>query len=79
MVKARIVQMDYIRDQRDQELKLIDELQLRSLGRGDNDERVRLEQEKQILRDLPANFDLSIHATPEALKAAWPAELPVRI
>ncbi len=78
IARAAGVQMDYIRVERDKQLGVLDDLQGRAIGRGDDVERGRLETEKQVLRDLPANFDLSIHSTPETLKAAWPAELPAR-
>ena len=78
MPKARIVQTDLIRVVRDEQLEMLDKLQMQAMGKQDNAERIRLEQEKQVLRDLPSTFDLSAYTTPEALKAAWPAELPAR-
>ena len=77
MPKARIVQMDLIRVVRDEQLKVLDDLQARAVGRGDDVERINLEQQKQVLRDLPTTFDLTAHTTPNELKAAWPIELPI--
>ena len=78
MAKARLVQMDYIRVERNKSLEQLDNLQIRAVGRGDDTERARLEQEKQTLRDLPQTFALAQFSTPETLKAAWPTELPAR-
>ncbi len=78
MANARLVQMDYIRAERDKELERLDALQGRAMGRNDNAERTRLEQEKQTLRDLPMTFDLSVHLDPQELMEAWPTELPPR-
>ena len=76
MEKARGVQMDYIRAARDKRLEDLDDIQGRAMGRADNAERARLEQEKQVLRDLPSTFDLAGYTTPQELKDAWPVELP---
>lgn len=67
MAKAREIHMDRIRAVRDAELARLDVEQLK--GRD-------VTAEKQRLRDLPATFDLTVAATPEDLKALWPAELP---
>lgn len=69
MDRARIVHMDNIRRVRNRELERLDKEQLKG-----ND----VAAEKQVLRDLPANFDLSGPSTPEDLKALWPDELPGR-
>jgi hypothetical protein len=66
MVKARVFHMDQIRKARDEKLEELDIEQLQG-----ND----VAAEKQVLRDLPTTFDLTGAATPEDLKALWPAEL----
>lgn len=66
MEKAREVHLSNIRGQRDKALEALDVETLKG-----ND----VQAEKQVLRDLPQNFDLSIAKTPEALKALWPDEL----
>jgi len=76
MPKARGVQMDFIRMDRNTKLVVLDGLQNRAMGRGDNVERDRLEAQKQILRDIPQTFDLTTrNDTPMELRAMWPAEL----
>jgi hypothetical protein len=67
MEKARDLHMARIRRVRNAELARLDIEQLR--GRD-------VAAEKQTLRDLPDNLDLSTASTPEALKAIWPSELP---
>ncbi len=78
MVKARDVHMDNIRVARNEQLSVLNALQGQAIGRADNSERVRIELEKQTLRDLPTTFDLDRFATPKELMEAWPSELPPR-
>jgi len=66
MPKARIIHEEKIRQARDKKLA---ELDIETLKGND------VQAEKQILRDLPANTDLSTATTPEELKAIWPEEL----
>lgn len=66
MPKARVMHMDNIRSKRDEKLKELDIETLRG-----NDVQVQ----KQVLRDIPGNFDLTTATTPEELKALWPTEL----
>ena len=66
MPKARDIHVGRIRVVRDKELVRLDIEQLRG-----ND----VAAEKQILRDIPAVFDLSGANSPEELKALWPNEL----
>jgi len=75
MDKCRVVHMDRIRLQRNKELTALDVEYIRALEQRDIPEQLNVSYKKQILRDLPQTFDLSIHDTPENLKAAWPAEL----
>lgn len=64
--KARAVHMQNIRQARNEKLKKLDIDTLRGV---DN------QPEKQILRDIPQNFDLSEADNPEDLKNLWPEEL----
>lgn len=66
MPKARDIHMDRIRADRDKALAKLDTEQMK--GRD-------VATEKQALRDLPDTFDLTTAATPDELKALWPAEL----
>jgi len=78
MEKARVVHMDKIRVVRNAELVKKDLTSLRAIEAGDTDAQATIGTEKQVLRDIPATFDLTDAATPEALKGKWPAELPAR-
>jgi len=75
MNKARNIQMGYIREKRNKELKKLDIEFNKALERNDDLEKSRISAKKQILRDLPNKFDLSSYASEEALKNAWPEEL----
>lgn len=66
MDKAREIQMEYIRRARDEKLEILDVETLKGID---------VQAEKQVLRDLPQTFDLSIAKTPEELKELWPEEL----
>lgn len=66
MDKARNIQMDKIRALRDKKLK---ELDIETMKGND------VQAQKQVLRDIPQTFDLSVAKTPEELKALWPDEL----
>ena len=79
MPRARIIHMNRIRLVRDVELAALDVLFMRAVEAGDAAEQQRIAALKQVLRDIPATFDLSVYTTPNALKAAWPTELPPRI
>ena len=77
MAKARGVQMDKIRVMRDKELAKKDIDMLRAIESGDSSAQSTVATDKQTLRDIPANFDLTTGVdTPEKLKAKWPDGLP---
>ena len=76
MTKARVVQMDCIRNVRNDELKKLDESSLRALEAGDSSEQAKVNTEKQTLRDIPQTFDVASPSTPKELKEAWPSGLP---
>lgn len=69
MPLAREIHMNAIRIARDLKLKELDIETMK--GR-------EVQTEKQILRDLPVNTDLTTATTPEELKAIWPKELPTK-
>ena len=79
MTKARVIHMDAIRLVRNAELAAKDITFMRAVEAGDTDAQTTIGTEKQVLRDIPATFDITTDAgTPELLKAKWPAELPAR-
>ena len=79
LTKARVVHMDKIRVVRDAELVKKDLTSLRAIEAGDASAQSTIATEKQVLRDLPATFDITTDVdTPELLKAKWPTELPAR-
>jgi len=77
MPKARGIHMDRIRVVRNAELVKLDLASLRAIEAGDTDAQATIATEKQVLRDIPATFDLTTD-TPAQLSAKWPAELPDR-
>lgn len=79
MPTARIIHMNRIRQVRDTQLIKLDVELIRSLEAANIPEQQRIAHLKQQLRDIPQTFDLSGYATPETLKAAWPAQLPPRV
>ena len=76
MPKARTIWLGRIRHVRDVELAKLDVETVKALGVGDNVRRDTVEAQKQVLRGIPQNFDLSVYQTTAELKAAWPPELP---
>jgi hypothetical protein len=66
MEKARDVQMDKIRFARDQELEVLDKETLKGID---------VQAEKQVLRDIPQTFDLTVAETLDDLRDLWPEEL----
>jgi hypothetical protein len=79
MEKARGVHMDVIRAARNAALSAKDITFMRAVEAGDASAQSTIATEKQVLRDIPATFDITTGVdTPEKLKAKWPAELPAR-
>jgi hypothetical protein len=66
MEKAREVHLTRLRVRRDEKLAALD---IETMMGKD------VQSEKQVLRDLPKTFDLSVFKTPDDLKSAWPEEL----
>lgn len=75
MVKARAIHLGRIRSARDAKLRALDIAFSKALGQKDQAAADAAEAERQALRDLPAAVDLSRAATPDELRALWPAEL----
>jgi len=79
MTKARAIHLEEIRKVRNAELAKEDITFMRAVEAGDTDAQTTIATKKQVLRDLPATFDITTDVdTPEKLKAKWPSELPVR-
>jgi hypothetical protein len=79
MTKARVIHMDAIRVVRNAELTAKDIPWMKAVEAGDTSAQATIATEKQVLRDIPATFDITTDVdTPEKLKAKWPAELPAR-
>lgn len=75
MSKARDIHMNKIRVLRDSKLKELDVPNISAISRGDKATALAIEAKKQVLRDIPQTFDLSVYTTPEDLKNAIPEEL----
>jgi len=79
MTKARAIHLAEIRRVRDAELVKKDVPFMRAVEAGDTDAQATIGTAKQVLRDIPATFDITTDVdTPEKLKAKWPTELPAR-
>lgn len=75
MEKAKVVHMGNIRKVRDQELSRLDVEWTKKAAQKKNQESDDIEAKRQVLRDLPQTFDLSVAKTPDELKALWPIGL----
>ena len=79
MTKARAMHMDKIRLVRNAELAAKDIPWMKAVEAGNTSAQATIATEKQVLRDIPATFDITTGvSTPELLKARWPTELPDR-
>jgi len=79
MAKARVIHMDRIRAVRNAELVKEDVTFMRAVEAGDTSAQSTVATKKQVLRDIPATFDITTDVdTPEQLHAKWPSELPAR-
>ena len=79
MSKARAIHLEEIRKVRNAELVKEDVTFMRAVEAGDTDTQATIATKKQVLRDLPATFDITTDVdTPDKLKAKWPTELPAR-
>lgn len=77
MAKARAIHLAEIRRVRNAELAREDILMLRAIEASDSSAQSAVAARKQLLRDIPATFDLTTDV-PDELKSKWPAELPER-
>jgi len=79
LTKARVIHMNTIRTARNKELVKLDVSWMQAVEAGDTSTQSTIATEKQVLRDIPATFDITTGVTtPELLKAKWPTELPAR-
>ena len=79
MTKARAIHLTEIRRVRNAELVKEDITFMRAVEAGDTSAQSAVATKKQVLRDIPATFDITTGVTtPELLKAKWPTELPER-
>jgi hypothetical protein len=79
MPDARAIHLEEIRRVRNEELVKKDVPFMRAVEAGDTDAQATIGAEKQVLRDIPATFDITTGVdTPEKLKAKWPDTLPAR-
>jgi len=79
MTKARAIHLEEIRRVRNAELVKEDLTFMRAVEAGDASTQSTVATKKQVLRDIPASFDITTGVdTPEKLKAKWPTELPAR-
>jgi len=79
MTKARAIHLDAIRVVRNAELAAKDISWMKAAEAGDTSAQATIATAKQVLRDIPATFDITTGVdTPEKLKAKWPTELPAR-
>ena len=79
MTKARAIHLEKIRKVRNDELVKEDINMLKAIEAGDASAQSTVATKKQVLRDIPATFDITTGVdTPEKLKAKWPSELPAR-
>jgi hypothetical protein len=75
----RAFHMDKIRVARNKELEAKDITFMRAVEAGDTDAQATIGTEKQVLRDIPATFDITTGVTtPDQLRGKWPTELPAR-
>ena len=79
MSKARAIHLTEIRRVRNAELVKEDVTFMRAVEAGDASAQSTVATKKQVLRDIPATFDITTGVTtPEQLKILWPTELPAR-
>jgi hypothetical protein len=79
MTKARVIHLAEIRRVRNEELVKEDVTFMRAVEADDADAQATIGTEKQVLRDIPATFDITTGVdTPAQLSAKWPDQLPAR-
>jgi hypothetical protein len=76
MSKARLIQMNRIRDKRNKKLKECDIKLEKAIDTGNKTLEDQIRNERQVLRDIPQKFDLTTpNNTTEELMNMWPKEL----
>ena len=75
MPKARGIQMDKIREVRNDELTALDVPFMKALEDKNTKAQATIKAKKQELRDIPQTFDLTTD-TADELKQKWPEGLP---
>jgi hypothetical protein len=79
MTRARAIHLEEIRRVRNAELEKEDINMFEAIEAEDASAQSAVATRKQVLRDLPATFDITTDVdTPDKLKAKWPSELPAR-
>lgn len=73
---ARTIHLDRIRAARSKELARLDIEWSRAFAHHDQTTADRIEQHRELLRQIPQTFDLSTASTPDDLNALWPDEIP---
>lgn len=73
--KARLTHMQRIRYMRDLKLSVLDKELNRAIEQDKTEEVAIIKAEKQRLRDIPQQFDLSIANNAEELRTLWPDNL----
>jgi hypothetical protein len=76
MDSARTFHMNKIREIRNSQLSDLDRDWMKASGQKKQKDADDIEVKRQLLRDLPQNFDLTKATTPEELKTLWPDGLP---
>ena len=75
MLKARVIHMDNIRQERVYALEIADVEVKKAEDDGDATKIAEARAAGQSVRDIPQTFDLSRARTPKDLQLLWPAEL----
>ncbi len=75
MPTARLIWMDHLRHVRASKFVTLDKDSLRSIENADENALTIVKYQKQVLRDLPQTYDLSVANTWQELLAMWPSVL----
>ena len=75
LTKCQAIHMDRIRVARNAKLDALDKEWNRAAGRKQAAQADAIEAQREVLRNIPQTFDLTVAKTPDELKALWPTEL----
>lgn len=75
MEKCKTIHMDRIRHMRNKKLSKLDVDLMIAQEQDKSSDVDTIKAEKQRLRDIPKNFDMTSASTPEQLKALWPENI----